>query len=984
MNVLFATGSPASYMLPPVLGDCQVNCGPDWTDQAAPDGRVRSLATPLGRYDLAAIAAKLPAAQNPDVVVCLVDASWRNLPSNLAAFSCPKVLLIADTHHMQSPLVGLLRYMAAESFDRHIFLYDRHHAAFFHAAGFNTLFWLPGLTFPHGDAAVRAARARENRTPQIAFVGQAGKHHPRRARLLAALQQRKLPVVAKGLRQTEALGFYGSSLLGFNASLNGDWNLRVLEIMAAGGALLTDALAPEAGMEKFFADGRDCLLYRSPEELAERAAQALARPQETRAIGAAAARWFDENYGEMRRRELFRAVAFDGEAAPEFEFSAAEKTRVFLGGDTDRLLESLEVYEGIQEIHRTEEAVRVQIAATEPADLKALFSTLPRVVCPEQAEAEPADLTVFNRECLEQGIAFNSPMVWCWNAQPADFDLLARGLAPAGYVLASQQVALLCQSTEPATPRPLPSEPNTMVAGPLALTLGISVGAGGGAGLPHLLQTLAPQASRLADRIELIVLDATTGDAVGQAVAQFNRQIPLTHVRVGASRAAVITALASERAQGVFTWLLDESDRLEASALASVLAAITQHPAVDFFYAPAAGEERQRTDLTPRRRAALTFEDLLAPVLAEEVRGVTGGSIFRTKVWRLLPGESAEGVLAQACPFGLGLAHTMVGRSAGRLAEPVRIAVRATERTPQEILQRLPQLLALFALKGVATKPLAAAREVLARSCREALREMVLDPSTPGAAEFEVEAFLAEHHVGAHMILDYLDEIVLEAGLRSIDNRLVAQARKLVQLYPSQKIAVPTPVVTNTLKSVAAFQAAVKQADEFIRAGALREATAELERAKLCAPDAACAAKAEQVLEAIRAAAMPAPTQEESETVFSEEERANIMGIIAAYQQTPTNPELLGQLRSLQSGLADFLRRAETERIPALFEGDFGQIFREIVALHLGDDPAGPASGELVDAVRAGYATAGRFDVGPLLHHLTTTTSRSPQSYVYQ
>jgi hypothetical protein len=99
MNVLFATGSNARYMRPPLLSDAQVNCGPDWPDATGPDGRVLSLTTPVGRYDLAAIARRLPAAQEPDLVVCLVDASWRNVPVNLAAFRCPKVLLIADTHH---------------------------------------------------------------------------------------------------------------------------------------------------------------------------------------------------------------------------------------------------------------------------------------------------------------------------------------------------------------------------------------------------------------------------------------------------------------------------------------------------------------------------------------------------------------------------------------------------------------------------------------------------------------------------------------------------------------------------------------------------------------------------------------------------------------------------------------------------------------------------------------------------------------------
>src|SRR5690606_33358011 len=119
--------------------DEQVNCGPDWTDERDGRGRWASLKTPLGEYDLATVAAKLGAAQKPDIVVCLVDSSWRNLPHGLAAFKCPRVLLIADTHHMRRPLVGMLRYATSEPFTRTVLIYDRHHAEIFHSAGLRNL-----------------------------------------------------------------------------------------------------------------------------------------------------------------------------------------------------------------------------------------------------------------------------------------------------------------------------------------------------------------------------------------------------------------------------------------------------------------------------------------------------------------------------------------------------------------------------------------------------------------------------------------------------------------------------------------------------------------------------------------------------------------------------------------------------------------------------------------------------------------------------
>ncbi len=456
MRVLFATGSPARYMLPPVLGEAQVNCGPDWPDQTGPDGRVHSLATPVGAYDLATIAARLPAEQQPEVVVCLVDASWRNLPRNLAAFRCPRVLLVADTHHQSSPLIGMVRYLAAEPFDRIVFLYDRHHADFFRAAGFANLHWFPGLTFPHSDAEVAAARAPHRET-HVAFVGQVGRLHPRRTRLLEALSTRGLAVARPALPQREALRFYGQSLLAFNASLNADLNLRVFEALAAGAALLTDRLAPAAGLGRLLRENGEFIPYCDAGELADRAAHFLRHPAEAAAIGAAGARWFDAHLNEARRRTAFQALAFDGVSLPEFAFAPEETTRFFFGGNTDRLLQAMMVYEGVQELHRTQETVRLELAPDTPAELPALFATLPRVQLGAAAPGKVADLAVFGHRQAEAASATGAGRLWCHDVGPDDLPALAARYASAGFVLASRAVAVF-ERTPAAVPALSPAE----------------------------------------------------------------------------------------------------------------------------------------------------------------------------------------------------------------------------------------------------------------------------------------------------------------------------------------------------------------------------------------------------------------------------------------------------------------------------------------------------------------------------------------------
>lgn len=387
MRVLFSTSSAPQYMAPPRLGREQVNCGPHFADGQS-EGRFVSLATPRGEYDLAAIAARLPADQQPDVVACLVDSSRFNLPRNLAAFRCPKILLVADTHHLQSPLLTILRYASAERFDRVVLLYDRHHAGFFRTAGINNLFWFPGLTFPHDEADLALAGPggechligdiAPKRRPEIAFVGQAGKHHPRRARLLAALAQAGLPVCQRQLVQREALALYGGSLLGFNASLNGDLNLRVLEILAMGGLLVTDRLAPDSGLDHLLADGRDCALYGSAAELVEKVAHHLAHPAAAAAIAATGAAWFRRTLHAERRRAMFRALAVDGIAPEPFPLPAG-RPAIFPFASGQQFLLATKTYEEWQERHRTEEEVTARDLPGMAGGMAAMAATLPRL-----------------------------------------------------------------------------------------------------------------------------------------------------------------------------------------------------------------------------------------------------------------------------------------------------------------------------------------------------------------------------------------------------------------------------------------------------------------------------------------------------------------------------------------------------------------------------------------------------------------------------
>ncbi len=423
MRLLFAYSSEPHYMSPPRLAEEQVDCGPYFHDRRH-DGRWLSVATPRGDYDLAKVAARLGPDQQPDLVAVHVDgASMAGTPRNLAAFTCPKILLVADTHHGANPLGNLIRYALDQPFDRVVLLYDRHHADFFRAAGIRNLHWLPSLTFAHSDARVRAA-ATVNREPRIAIVGTTS-YHPRRLRLFSSLVARGLPLDWREIHQSEAIAHYAGSLIGLNASMNGDLNMRVFEILAGGALLLTDRLAPASGLDLLLREGRDYIGYSSPEELVERAEHLLAHPAEASAIAASGARWFSEHYSEAHRRRAFAELAFDGRERPEFALpQSAVQVPAPLSLDA-----AIGAYHWLQVHHQRNETVRVACADGLPEFFPGLLATLPRVrlLAPAEVATTPADLWL---GALHQppppGRANHA---WLWNAAPAALPALASRFA---------------------------------------------------------------------------------------------------------------------------------------------------------------------------------------------------------------------------------------------------------------------------------------------------------------------------------------------------------------------------------------------------------------------------------------------------------------------------------------------------------------------------------------------------------------------------
>lgn len=385
---LFCCLAPPDYYRRPLFSDREVFCGPDCPTVETGDG-FSSLNTPHGEYDLAAVIARLPAHQRPELIVVKADATRRNLPRGLDRLPGTKVLLVGDSHHLAGPLRTLLAYGAMESFDAVMLDHTRQHAHLFLEAGFERVYWIPAVDYALRRRDILAEPPADFRF-DLTFVGQIGVFHPWRRHVLDRLSAAGLPLIGMRAEPERAADVYAASRVTLNCSLNGDLNLRVFEALGAGGFLLTDALSPDAGLERCFTPGRHLVTYRSPDELVELARHYLDHPDEAMAIRRAGQAHLLEFHSPQVKRAQFFAAVFDDRVDPALELRSERRGLRALPARGIGFQRRLAAYEALQLLQLTASRLTVHTGAGQgtgggadedgfAADLRAMARDLPRM-----------------------------------------------------------------------------------------------------------------------------------------------------------------------------------------------------------------------------------------------------------------------------------------------------------------------------------------------------------------------------------------------------------------------------------------------------------------------------------------------------------------------------------------------------------------------------------------------------------------------------
>lgn len=425
-RILLTWPGDPRYIPPPVLSDRQITVGAHplaTRDTGVCPNQHRpfdAYAPFLHTYDLAEVLALQGITGPFDLVVVATDATFGNVPMNVKALGCPAVLYAGDTHWGQNPIQRMVDYSLAAAFDFVLTTYNRQHLHWYAEAGHKQVAWIPGLAVEHFDQPFPQEKKK-----QIAFAGLTQQTHNRRGRLLASLRAAGFPLKSQSLSRAEAGLLYGGSAVSFNASLNGDLNLRTFEVMSAGGCLVADRLSPESGQSVLFEEGRDYLGYACEEELL----QVTNRCLNDAVFAQNIARYAHQSYRNGFRPEQQSAAllnwVFEGTLDAKYAATGDQRPRLS-AIEPVTLNTRIAVYQQLQECHRVNENPRVLIGPSVPIAIVADMLDLPRLSC-FAVEAKASMEPVLERHGLGGRVSYVDSWAQAKTSTDWDLAICARG-----------------------------------------------------------------------------------------------------------------------------------------------------------------------------------------------------------------------------------------------------------------------------------------------------------------------------------------------------------------------------------------------------------------------------------------------------------------------------------------------------------------------------------------------------------------------------
>lgn len=309
-QIIYCAHARLNYMSPPLYSRRQIFCGPRDETDYVPGSQTGFVKTAFGEYLLSNYINehKLP---EPKVLVVHVDEFGTNLPQDINDFDCKKVMILGDTHQSTQGINKVLNFFQNSRFDYYFADCKKNHLHFFYETAPDRSF----IFFPCFRNRFEATVFNNNKQHYVSLIGQLKATHPYRLNIAEILRESGLPALISEASQEQSAGVYNNFLINVNVSLNNELNMRFLEVISAGGFLLTDRISTFTGYDDIFKENEDFIFYDNPKDLIEKIRYYLKHPQ--KAIKIARSGWlkYMSNWSIANRRQKFWGLLNDSATA---------------------------------------------------------------------------------------------------------------------------------------------------------------------------------------------------------------------------------------------------------------------------------------------------------------------------------------------------------------------------------------------------------------------------------------------------------------------------------------------------------------------------------------------------------------------------------------------------------------------------------------------------------------------------------------------
>jgi hypothetical protein len=195
-------------------------------------------------------------------------------------------------------------YFADHSFDYYLADCKKNHLHFFYETHPQRNY----VFFPGFRNRFEAKIFNFNKKKAVSLIGQLKSSHPYRLSIVEKLKHCRIPMVISEALQVQAAKIYSEFLININVSLNNEFNMRFIEVISAGGFLLTDRISTFTGYNEIFVENEDFVFYENENDLVDKINYFYQNPE--KAIKIARSGWgkFISSLSIKKRREQFEEL----------------------------------------------------------------------------------------------------------------------------------------------------------------------------------------------------------------------------------------------------------------------------------------------------------------------------------------------------------------------------------------------------------------------------------------------------------------------------------------------------------------------------------------------------------------------------------------------------------------------------------------------------------------------------------------------------